>query len=121
VRLGERGLIRERLVAKGLVAAPTNSRRASRGIAEIAGPSAAIAATKRISPVSEPVIAERQSRAVPAARMMVRASTASTRHARKTVMKSADPLTVNLAVFVRCRADWPGRSTPIITTVRTGA
>jgi hypothetical protein len=60
------------------------------------------------------VIAERQSRTVPAARMIVSASTASTKHARNTAMKSADPVTtyltsdeeerIDLAVLVQwCR------------------
>jgi hypothetical protein len=64
-----------------------------KGIARIAGPSTATTATRTSRPVSAPVIAERQSRAVPAARMIVTVSTASTKHARYTAMKSADPVT----------------------------
>jgi hypothetical protein len=54
-------------------------------------------------------MAERQSRAVPAARMMVNASTASTRHARNTAMNSAEPLTGDPLTGLSATN---GRSTP---------
>jgi len=43
-------------------------------------------------PAATPVSAERQSRAVPAARTIVSASTASTAQAKKTAMNRAVPL-----------------------------
>src|SRR5438445_12184486 len=58
-------------------------------MAETPGPNAATTAARTRRPDPTPVRADRQSRAVPAARTMVVASTASTAQARKTATNSA--------------------------------
>ena len=74
---------------------PTTSRNASSGIAVSVGPSAATISTKTARLLATPRNAERQSRPKPAANTMVKASTASTAHARNTAMNSAPPFTAS--------------------------
>ena len=64
------------------------------GIFEMAGPKIIMIAAREIKPATTPRKADFQSLAVPAARTIVVASTASTAHARKTEIKSARALAV---------------------------
>ncbi|CAB4804861.1 unannotated protein [freshwater metagenome] len=72
--------------------APTKSLKSFIGKRESDGPSKAIIATNVPSPAPVPSKADFQSRAVPAAKTIVVASTASTAHARNTEINSANPL-----------------------------
>ncbi len=68
---------------------PTATRKTEIDKCEIAGPKIAMMATRVTNPVMTPRSADFQSRAVPTARTMVTASTASTAQAKKTEINKA--------------------------------
>ena len=73
--------------------APTTSRSALSGSRDSAGPSTAVITASTASAAPRPCSAGRQPRVSPAASTMVRASTASTAHATKTVRNSGTAFT----------------------------